>query len=122
LCAQEARLAENKAEINLEDFSDATIGRVARRFCNRQEDAMTNPRMTHAARISQMRSEYYEVRQYSIGGQVSDIEGWRVSRLMRDAQTPVQADEVDDKLNEWVRETASNSRASWRPFRAFFCR
>jgi hypothetical protein len=80
---------------------------------------MTNLHEIHDARIAQLHREYYEVRQHSIGGG-ADIDGWRVARLMRDAQTPVQADDADRKLNAWIKKTHSNSRRTWRPFRAFF--
>jgi hypothetical protein len=80
---------------------------------------MPNLHELHAARITQMHREYYEVRQHSIGGGL-DIDGWRVSHLMRDAETPAQADDVDRKLNAWIKKTHSNSRPAWRQFRAFF--
>ncbi len=80
---------------------------------------MPNLYDVHAARIAQLHRESYEVRQYAIGGE-ADIDGWQLSRLMRDAQTPAQAGDADRKLNAWIRETHSNSRPARRPFRAFF--
>jgi hypothetical protein len=53
---------------------------------------MTNLDELHATRIARLHREYYEVRQYAIGGE-ADIDGWRVSQLMRNAQTITQAAE-----------------------------
>lgn len=80
---------------------------------------MPNLYDVHAARIAQLHRESCEIRQYAIGGE-ADIDGWRLSRMMRDAQTPAQAVDADCKLNAWIKETHLNNQPAWRPFRAFF--
>ena len=59
-------------------------------------------------RIIEMQREYYDVRQYSIGN-AQDVEGWHVSRLMRDARTASQLDEVDRRLRRWINSVVPNS-------------
>jgi hypothetical protein len=54
-------------------------------------------RKIHLCKIAQ------ETRDLSTGMQ-GDIEGWRVSRLLRDAVTTAQADQAETRLSMWRAE------------------
>lgn len=56
--------------------------------------------LRQSARLQRLRRLAHQVRQVAIN-YPDDIEGWRVSRLLRDASTPVEADEAERQLKRW---------------------
>ena len=55
-----------------------------------------------SARSRRLSKRAYQVRQVSIN-RCDDLEGWRISRLLRDAATTAEADEAERQLGIWER-------------------
>ncbi|MDB5091799.1 MAG: hypothetical protein JWR09_5793 [Mucilaginibacter sp.] len=53
-----------------------------------------------AARLQRLHRRAHQVRQGAIE-RTGDLDGWRVSRLLRDAKTPAEADEAERQLGIW---------------------
>lgn len=53
-----------------------------------------------SARLQRLHGLAHQVRQVAIECP-GDLDGWRVSRLLRDAMTPAQADEAERQLRIW---------------------
>jgi len=51
--------------------------------------------------FSTLEKAAYALRQYSINH--DDYEGWRISRLLRDADAPLRAQLAEAKLRAWIR-------------------
>ena len=56
--------------------------------------------LEQSARLLRLGKLAQEVRQVAIN-RASDVEGWRVSRLLRDAKTPAQADDAERQFRTW---------------------
>jgi hypothetical protein len=56
--------------------------------------------LEQSARLLRLCNLAQEVRQVAIN-RAGDLEGWRVSRLLRDASTPAQADEAERQFRIW---------------------
>jgi hypothetical protein len=64
------------------------------------------PHLSQSAMIdgkcfSTLEEAAYALRQYSIHH--DDYEGWRISRLLRDADAPLRAQLAEAKLRSWIR-------------------
>jgi len=64
------------------------------------------PDLSHSAMIdgeyfSTLENAAYALRQYSINH--DDYEGWRISRLLREADAPLRAQLAEAKLRAWIR-------------------
>jgi hypothetical protein len=53
-----------------------------------------------SARLQRLNKLAHQVRQVSIN-RCEDLEGWRISRLLRDAITPAEADEAERQFRIW---------------------
>jgi hypothetical protein len=56
--------------------------------------------LKQSARLQRLSKLAHQVRQVAIN-RPGDLEGWRVSRLLRDASTPAQADEAERQFRIW---------------------
>ena len=56
--------------------------------------------LNQSARIKRLAKLAQQVRQVAIDRQ-GDFEGWRVSRLLREAATPAEADEAERQFEKW---------------------
>jgi hypothetical protein len=52
------------------------------------------------ARLERLRVLALQIREAAID-RSEDLEGWRISRLLRDAETPAEADEAERQLHIW---------------------
>jgi hypothetical protein len=52
------------------------------------------------ARLQRLHALSIQVRQVAIDSH-EDLQGWRVSNLLRDARTPAEADEAERQLRIW---------------------
>ena len=57
--------------------------------------------LTTSARLRRLRKLAIEVREISTNRPGGDLEGWRVSRLLRDASTLAEADEAERQFESW---------------------
>jgi hypothetical protein len=60
-----------------------------------------------AARLQRLHGLAHKVRQVAIE-RSADLDGWRVSHLLRDATTPAEADEAERQLRIWESRTRSS--------------
>jgi hypothetical protein len=60
--------------------------------------------LAESARLQRLHGRAYQLRQVSIEP-AGDLDGWRVSRLLRDAMTLAQADEAERQLGIWETRT-----------------
>jgi hypothetical protein len=65
-----------------------------------QRTASMDHSLKQSARQQRLSKLAHQVRQVAID-RAGDIEGWRVSRLLRDASTPAQADEAERQFGIW---------------------
>ncbi len=55
---------------------------------------------TQPSRLQRLHKLAHQVREAAIN-RPGDLDGWRLSRLLRDAETPAQADEAERLLEAW---------------------
>ncbi|MDB5501636.1 MAG: hypothetical protein JWR89_1538 [Tardiphaga sp.] len=56
--------------------------------------------LAKSARLQRLHGLAYQVRKVAVG-RPGDLDGWRISRLLRDAITPAEADEAERQLRTW---------------------